>query len=268
MAAAAAASFRAATTTTSLLDKLLRPSLGALHASLPPNARLLCLDVTRTHVALSVSDTSRTTAFPFGILCRTASPSADARILSSALSLTSEIGARSAVEPPKARQVPALESADAPVTDDHDDFTPSIQGLVINVPCAPADAKAVAVDYARALLQQAHLARLVEDLKACVLYSEAWAWKHALQRAHDLTNAVSLLPPKLENKTRPRFEGAMFPTLTTHHLLDLHAPVAREAVARISSSDVLQAVLDQLGSLDRITTSAESSSSTRNKQTS
>ena len=59
-------------------------TLQTLSSRLPRATRLSCIDVSRTHISLALSDDTLQNATPFGVLRRTSSASQDASILVSA----------------------------------------------------------------------------------------------------------------------------------------------------------------------------------------
>lgn len=213
-AAASAASHQLPT-----LDSLLCRSLPALYQQLTPGRRIASLDVTSSHISIALSDETRRSAAPFGILARTKNASIDAKILTSAMTKVSE-----------------FEKSPLQIT-----------GLIIGVPPISGDQEAV-VTYARALLKQnvGLPDVLFPDLKACLFYSEAHALLRAVSGHRDYINAMRLLPPNLETKKLRRIEAALYPKVPTEELID-----DMSVEARISASEILQAVLDKLESLDR-----------------
>lgn len=210
------------------LDRLLCPSVSALHQALSPRSRIMALDITSTHVSLAVSDIMREKAIPFGILCRTNSHHVDAKLFSSAFDNVSKL-----------------------------DNTPlSVSALVISIPPTERSA-AQAVCYARDLIdssprlsqletEEQKMDSLFPDLRACMLYSEAHALLKAVRGHRDYVDAVAKLPVRLESRRRSRFENAMNPKVAVEDLVD-----DQSVKLRISASEVLQAVLDDLASIDR-----------------
>ncbi|CAN8061940.1 unnamed protein product [Agarophyton chilense] len=205
MAAAAKAASAAAAPSYTILR-----SIGALRSHLTPASRLASFDVTRTHLSIALSDASRQHAAPFGVLARTALPSADAKILSSAFA-----------------HIP-----------DHQMQPHSIHALVVGVsPIQPH----ISMSYTTHLLQHIDF---LPNLSAVLFYSEAHALRNAIHTQLDILNALKLIPDDLETRKRKRFESAMYPRISKHQLID-----SVSSRAQISPTDVLHAVLRDLNNL-------------------
>lgn len=197
-----------------LLDLLVVQSTTALRQALPAGAPLAALDVTPTHISLAQSDPSRSTAAPLGVLARTDTPSIDARILSSALSRASNL----------------------------DEHAGRAAGLVVVSPPLHRDD---VVTYARELLVRHHpeddQRTLWPGLKAVLFFSEAHVLRRSLLQRDDYARALKLLPSHIERPVRNRFDRAMLPPMSADELED---DVSTRA--RMSASEVLQAVLDDM----------------------
>lgn len=206
------------------LDSLLCRSVASMHRQMHPGKRIASMDVTNTHISLALSDESRRSAIPFGILNRTRSVTADAKILSSAIE--------------KAAQFDR-----APL---------QITGLVIGIPPTTQEENEV-LTYTRHLLEDntGKVDSLFPDLKACLFYSEAHALVRAISDHRDFIEAIKILPTKLETKRESLFDLAMFPKVAPEDVLD-----DVSVKARISTSEVLQAVLDDLSKLGHGTAKA------------
>lgn len=203
--------------------------MSALHQKILPQSRIMALDVTSTHISLAVSDVTGEKAAPFGVLARTKSPTVDAKLLSKAFENVEKF----------------------------DNSSLFVSALIISVPPSPQNAK-LAISYAQDLVD-ARLGTSTEEaqpgeicnslfpnLQACLLFSEAHALLKAVRAHHDYVDAVTKLPVRLESRRRSRFETAMNPKVAAEDLrIDLSVK------ARISASEVLQAVLDDLGAIDR-----------------
>lgn len=182
--------------------------------------RVASLDITPTHLSFALSDISRRTAAPFGILARTKSAIIDSKLLTPAFAKAAEFENTSSL---------------------------NIGGLVIGVPPTQDDAKR-SIAYARELLQEnvSELSSLFPDLQGCILYSEAHALRHTLKERHDFADAINLLPDRLESKRRSHYEVAMYPVITKDDLVD-----DLSSRARISASEILQVMLNEMFKLDR-----------------
>lgn len=167
MASPAAAAARGA------VPRMVCSTLETLRARLGSQSRIAALDVTPTHVSLAVSDASRTSAAPLGVMRRTASPAADARILAGALS----------------RGDPELR----------------VGALVVGSPPGSPPA-----DYVGELLTEA---KLLPDAESVLYYSEAAAVLRAARNAADAAAAAEKALPGRETRKRGRFETAMFPDI-------------------------------------------------------
>lgn len=215
----------------STFDRLLCPSISALHQSIVPQSRIMAVDVTPTHVSLAVSDPAREKAIPFGILSRTKNHLVDAKLFSSAFANVEKL--------------------------DNTNFF--VSALIVSVP--PIEHSAMqAISYARDLIdthpnatiaadtegQENNTDMLFPDLRACMLYSEAHALLRAVRGHRDYIDAVAKLPVRLESRRRSRFENAMNPKMAVEDLVD-----NQSVKARISVSEVLQAALDDLAAVDR-----------------
>lgn len=217
----------------STFDRLLCPSIPALHQAIVPQSRIMAVDVTSTHVSLAVSDPAREKAIPFGILSRTKSPLVDAKLFSSAFANVEKL----------------------------DNTNIFISALIVSI--SPIERSAMqAISYARDLIdtrpnatnaadanaegQENNTDTLFPDLRACMLYSEAHALLKAVRGHRDYIDAVAKLPVNLESRRRSRFENAMNPKMAVEDLVN-----NQSVKARISASEVLQAALDDLASLDR-----------------
>lgn len=229
MAVPAAATASAMARKLPTLESLLCRNVASLHRVLQPNMRIASLDITQTHVSMALSDVRLGTAAPFGVLARTKSATVDGKLLTSALKKAEEMNESSL----------------------------DIGGLVIGVP-PTNDGKTRAISYTRQLLLQddgdgsddsnsdSNSNTLFPDLKGCLFYSEAHALWHALQAHRDFTDAIRVLPDRMESKRRSHFDVAMYPVITKDDLVD--DPSTK---ARISASDILQAVLDDMSALEK-----------------
>lgn len=215
MSAAAAAPLSAATRPP--LQQLLHRTLPSLRHSLTPTSRLAAIDVTPTHINLAISNPVRDTAFPFGLLTRTAKPSADARILASSFAR-----AETFADPPHPLQVHAL---------------------VVGLPPASEPGADAVVSYVDQLLREDSL---LPALKGVLFFSEAHALASALKGHHDFVHALESIPPRLESRKLKRFDAAMNPKVPSDQL-----QTGFHVSARIAATEILQAVLDELTRQDR-----------------
>lgn len=203
---------QAAVPSTSLLATLLRRTLPSFKNGILPNTRLVGIDVTQTHISLAISDRSQQTAVPFGILARTAKPSADALILHSAFQ-------HAANHDPKADL--------------------AISGIVVGV---SPDTNAPHPEYIDTLISGSdQKGPFFPDLAAVLFYSEAHALTRALHAYDDFLDSVHLLPRNLESRKLKRFAAAMDPKIPPEEL-----QTGPAATAHTSTSDILQAVLDDM----------------------
>lgn len=84
-------------------------------------------------------------------------------------------------------------------------------------------------------------------LRGVVMYSEAHALRHTLRKYMDFKAAVAQMPrTKMEAKRRTRFDVAMDPDLAESDLVN-----DIDAINRISASETLQTVLDQITLLEQ-----------------
>lgn len=199
-------------------DALICRSTEALRAALKSNWRLAALDVTKSHISISVSDRSLTQAFPFGILARTAEPHVDAKILTSAFRFG----------------------------DKYDDDGLQIGGLVVGVSPEANET----IDYTKQLLEDQvtdELESATEEealfpgLKGVLFYSEAHVLQSAIRAQQDFITAIEKIPPRLETRKQKRFAAAMNPRVPPESLVR-----TASSRARISATEILQAVLDDI----------------------
>lgn len=99
-------------------------------------------------------------------------------------------------------------------------------------------------DYVNELLSNS---ALLPDTNSLLYYSEPAAVVHAVQGAYDVRNAAKLLANRKESRKRHRFAAAMFPDLNPASL-----DLPQSARARISATDILQAVLDEFAQLPQV----------------
>lgn len=196
------------------LRSLLCSSAAALSSRLAPFQRVAGLDITPTHLSVSVSDRSRRAAAPFGVLARSGTASEDARALARAISHAHAADPRGSLD---------------------------LAGLVVG---APPGGRAE-FDYVEALLAHGvgddEVIRPFGDVGAVLFWSEAEALRRAATGIDDFVDAVHALPPRLETRKFGRFDRAMTPKLDPALLeKDLAAR------ARISASELLQSVLDDM----------------------
>lgn len=114
-----------------------------------------------------------------------------------------------------------------------------MHALVVGL--SPADREADsddAVAYVQDLLQEDGL---FPGLRGVLFYSETHAVRHAVDAQRDYKEAVNILPVKLESRKLRRFAAAMNPKVGPEEV-----EYGFESRARISASEILQAVLDDL----------------------
>lgn len=173
--------------------------------------RIISMDVKGSHVSISVSDAMNRVAVPFGIFSTTRKTETDGKLLANAFRNIGE------------------------------GF--QVAGLVVNIP--PSTSSSETLTYTRELLMPDSTP--FEALRAVLLYSEVHAFRQTLVRYIDFKNAVTQFPRKsMEAKRRSRFDSAMYPNLDQDDLIN-----DSQAINRISSSEVLQTVLDEISSLER-----------------
>lgn len=215
---AMAASRVATPGTASWFERLVCGSTGALATRLRPGARIASLDMSPTHVSLAVSDRERGKAVPFGVLARMSSPALDARTM-----------------------LPAMRRADAMELSGSLD----VQALIVGVPPVTA----APFDYVRELLREGEESSeegttLFPGLAAVLFYSEVDAVLRAVKAQAEYSRAVSMLPLTLESRKLKRHAAAMNPKVSPEDLV-----ANRASRARVSASEVLQAVLDDINRL-------------------
>lgn len=209
----AAAATAAASAAPSLLSALRCRSLASFKQKLAAHTRLAALDITPGHVALALSDRGREAAVPFGVLARTAKPSADARILRSALRRADRMDPAGALD---------------------------VSGLVVAV--APGGAEAAAA-YTADLLAELEdgVGMLFPGLSAVLFYSEAHTIARSVRAQNRFLHSAALLPQNLESRKRKRFASHMDPKVPVESM-----NTDPSSKARISASEVLQIVLEDL----------------------
>jgi hypothetical protein len=189
-------------------------NISTMAGRLAPGARVAALDISPTHLTIAVSDRGRRQAAPFGVLARSGSVTDDARALARAITR-------------------------ANATDPSGSF--DIAGLVVGAPPnAPAE-----FSYVDGLLlhgaDDEEVIAPFPGLDGILFYSEAEAVARAVTGVEDLVRGVELLPERLETRKFGRFATAMHPRVMANDVVD-----GRTVRARISASEVLQAVLDDL----------------------
>jgi hypothetical protein len=176
--------------------------------------RLAALDISPTHLSIAVSDRDRRQAAPFGVLARSGTVKDDARFLARA------IAHANAADPSGAFDIAAL--------------------VVGAPPGVPAE-----FEYVDGLLlhgtEDAEIIAPFPDITGVLFYSEAEAVARAIAGAEDFARSLRLLPERLETRKFGRFATAMHPTVGASEVID-----GRAVRARISASELLQVVLDDL----------------------
>jgi hypothetical protein len=216
MAASRAAVVAAATNGRAAVhfEKLLCGSVADLASRLRPRTRIAGLDITQTHLSISVSDRDRRQAVPFGVLARCGSATDDARALSRAIAHAHTADPRGSLD---------------------------LAALVVGAP----PGEEAGFEYVEALMRHGEddeeIVPPFPGLDGILFYSEAEAVRRALLGVEDFVRGVKLLPPRLESRKFGRFDTAMNPAVDATELVD-----DLSARARISASEVLQAVLDDL----------------------
>lgn len=193
---------------------LLCDSAAALSARLQPFQRVAGLDVTPTHLSISVSDRSRRAAATWGVLARSGSAADDARALARAVAHAHAVDPRGSLD---------------------------LAALVVGAPPAARPD----FDYIEALLRYGEgdpeVVRPFADVAAVLFWSEAETLRRAVADVEDFVDAVHTLPPRLETRKFGRFDRAMTPKVDPSLL---EKDIA--TLARISPSEVLQSVLDDM----------------------
>lgn len=197
-------------------NKLLCDSVGTLRSRLRPFSRVAGLDISRTHISVAISDRDRRRAAPFGILARSENPADDARSLARAITHVHTTDPRGSLD---------------------------LAALVVGAP----PGEQAAFDYVEGLLQYGEnddeVIKPFLSLEGILFYSEAETLKRAIADVEDFVDGVRSLPPRLETRKFGRFDRAMTPKIDPSLLENDLA-----ARARISASEVLQSVLDDMAS--------------------
>lgn len=250
--AAAAAAARASAPSSSSsraspsrLAGLLVASAGALRAAAAAaGSRVLALDVTQTHVSAALSDCARRRAYPLGVFARTGSASADGLLLTSALRAALTFGAEG--------RAGGEDGGGGHGRGENDNdgtgavAAGKVEALVVGAP-PQAGATDHVAEYAAAMLGQAprgaddDAPAVLPGLRAALFYSEAHALHRALAAHADVAGAAARLPLRGERVRVRAFERAMHPIVEAGALQAGYA-----ARGRISASEVLQAVLDEM----------------------
>jgi len=193
--------------------RLICSTMSTLKARLNPDSRLLGLDVTRTHLSISISDSTRQRASPYGVIRRsTVGPQRDAAIL---------------------RSVISKHSGDDKVLFD------AIHGVIIG---AESSTLSTSAAYVRDLFSDP---QLLPSLHSFLYYSEAACVVRATNSARDVLEATQVLSALKEKRKVPsKFDRAMYASLGEC------SEIPRAQRARISSSEILQAALDDLARLE------------------
>lgn len=211
----AAATASRASTATSTLQNLVCRSISSFRGAISPSTRIAALDLSPSHISLAISDRDQKEAYPFGVLCRAKSADTDARILTSAFKFAAERDEQGSLD---------------------------VTGLIVGV--SPQIESEQIISYTATLLDaktvEGDLVDLFPGLKAVLFYSEPHALVHAIKQQEDYVQAIGLLPDKLETRRFQRFSMAMNPKVKQEDLV-----YDRDTKARISSNEILQAVLDQ-----------------------
>lgn len=159
-----------------VLSSLLCRTVPQLRSRLSPGSRIAAVDVTSTHLSVSISDASRESAYPFGILARTPKLSADARILAAAFKQAGD--------------------------------NLNLQGLVVNVSAGDDGEEGVA--YLEGVLDEN--AGGLEEVRGVLFWSEAETLRRSLGRTEDVMEVMKHLKREKWNKMR-RYVGAMHPSV-------------------------------------------------------
>ena len=199
---------------------LVCPTLQSFANVLDPNQRLVGLDISPTHLSLSMSSYDQTRAYPWAIITRADNAHADASIL--------EKGIREAEKMQGGTYL-------------------NITGLVVGWNSGGDDSEAG--NYLKELVEYTDSMegrRNFESLAGILFYNEELVIKRCRQMLKDFRKAASRIPERVERRRNVKYLLAMNPRELTDD-----EQLMSEVKMKLSASDILQAALDDLNRLRR-----------------
>lgn len=201
---------------------LVCPTLRSFSSVLQAKHRLVGLDISATHLSVSMSNREKTRAYPWGIITRAKNPDVDASILMDGV-----------------KEAERLEGG----------ALLNIGGVVIGWGRGEGDKELG--DYLQRVMEWTNEGdeggdgrQIFQGLKGVMFYDQKAIVDRCKDQLLDFRNAASIIPENVERRRKVRYKLAMNP-----RELSQDEKLMSNAESRISASDILQAALDDLSFL-------------------